>query len=346
MDEGAPVLRGFADAAPKYIVGARIKDATPLLSGGVPTFFTVFPALPVGLDMDMSTGIISGVPEVVVEHGTYEVTASNAEGHSSLELVFSIAEAAPVICRYAVPEAAYTSGVDIGRNYPTVQGGHAKVFKVSPTLPAGLRLDTATGSIQGVPLSAVPWATYRVTTSNASGESSYELRMTVFGRPLLEASDRDLDNSASTVALPYSKAEESSKMWDVMYLDLSLKGYSVLEATYVVGECIEENVPVDALPDATFSVSPSLPRGLCLDAETGAISGTPAAESDLQSYTVTASSRVCDRSLKVKIAIVAARSPTRLSDVCPSLVLSFEGHQQERGSGEGGSGERVDALQR
>ena len=75
------------------------------------------------------------------------------------------------------------------------------------------------------------------------------------------------------------------------YLDnttpLPLVRYSTNPAWYLVGHSITQNAPLIATTGATYSISPSLPVGLTLDANTGAINGIPILEKTSQLYIVT-----------------------------------------------------------
>ncbi len=61
-------------------VGQAITPDIPGSSGGAITSFTVTPALPPGLSMDPSTGVISGTPNAPAAQATYVVTGSNSAG--------------------------------------------------------------------------------------------------------------------------------------------------------------------------------------------------------------------------------------------------------------------------
>jgi hypothetical protein len=80
--------------------------------------------------------------------------------------------------------------------------------------------------------------------------------------------------------------------------DLS-PGYARRNSTYTRGASMADNTLDSSLgggqssaatyPDAFFTVSPALPRGLALDPNTGSISGIPTVSVGLGTYTVTAS---------------------------------------------------------
>lgn len=82
--------------------------------------------------------------------------------------------------------------------------------------------------------------------------------------------------------------------------------YATPDAVYVVGEAIAPNTPqVGGGPVAAFTVSPALPAGLELHAQTGAITGTPSAIEAQATYTVTARNAAGSTSVQLRIAVTA-----------------------------------------
>ena len=71
-----------------------ITSNQPSNGGGTATSYSVSPALPVGLSLSSSTGIISGTPTVAVAAAGYVVTASNTSGSTTVTLNLTV-NAAP-----------------------------------------------------------------------------------------------------------------------------------------------------------------------------------------------------------------------------------------------------------
>src|SRR6266481_6006474 len=69
-------------------VGSPYGPYPPIVSGTV-TGYSVSPALPAGLTLDPTSGVISGTP-VAVSSGTYTVTASDAAGAATAALTLVI----------------------------------------------------------------------------------------------------------------------------------------------------------------------------------------------------------------------------------------------------------------
>ena len=111
-----------------------------------------------------------------------------------------------------------------------------------------------TGSITGTPNAVTATATYTVTARNSGG------------------------STAATLTLSVGAAAAPSNLT-----------YSTPAATYSVGVAIAANTPSSSGGAvAAYSVRPSLPPGLALDASTGILTGTPNTATASATYTVTA----------------------------------------------------------
>lgn len=79
----APVLSTittYASPTAAYRVAEPIVANVPTMDGGVPESFSIDPALPSGLALDPTTGVITGTPTAEVAASTYTVTVSNGAG--------------------------------------------------------------------------------------------------------------------------------------------------------------------------------------------------------------------------------------------------------------------------
>jgi hypothetical protein len=87
----APPPDGLAypEACDSYIVGGEAMSLEPIMKQGACCTFSVSPALPGGLELDTTTGIISGSPTQAVDTATYTVTAKNISGSTNCDLAFS-----------------------------------------------------------------------------------------------------------------------------------------------------------------------------------------------------------------------------------------------------------------
>jgi len=174
----------YTTATADYTVGTPIPPNSPTSSGGAVTSYSVSPALPAGLSLSTSTGIISGTPTVVTSTASYTVTASNSAGSTTASLSITVNVAAPAGLAYTTGTVVYTVGTAITPNSPTSTGGAVTAYSVSPALPAGLSLSTSTGIISGTPTAVTATANYTVTASNSAGSTTATLTITVNVAPL------------------------------------------------------------------------------------------------------------------------------------------------------------------
>jgi photosystem II stability/assembly factor-like uncharacterized protein len=262
-----------------YSTGVPITANTPVAAGSSPMVFRSNPALPPGLSLDSATGILSGTPTQTQSPTAYSIVATNLYGSSALNLVISVLNPPSNFTYSFYPAPQYIVGTAITPNLPTVSG-HVSLYTVSPALPAGLSLDSLTGIISGTPTGASASANYTLTARNASGASA-------------------------TVVLNITVSQKPSNL-----------SYATNPATYRPGVAITANLPsIQGGGSVIYSVSPSLPAGLTLHPLTGALSGTPSAQTAQSFYTVTASnsvgSTICVLVLTVEQS--AAMAPRRLS---------------------------------
>jgi hypothetical protein len=73
-----------------YTVGLAIAPNTPSSSGGAVVGYTVSPELPVGLSLNLWSGVISGTPTSPATTASYTVTAGNAGGYTTALLSITV----------------------------------------------------------------------------------------------------------------------------------------------------------------------------------------------------------------------------------------------------------------
>src|SRR6266849_10859361 len=121
---------------------------TPVTASGgtAPYVYSVSPSLPTGLSLNSNTGAISGTPTVSAATATYTVTVTDANSSTSSQ-TFSLTVNSSVSAVQDVASKTLTVNTAAPPFTPvTASGGTTPyVYSVSPSLPAGLNLNSNTG---------------------------------------------------------------------------------------------------------------------------------------------------------------------------------------------------------
>src|SRR5207253_1940171 len=86
---GPPPPSALSYSSPETAVVGQAHSVSPSVSGSVSNY-TVSPALPTGLTINSSTGVIAGTPSGIAAAATYTVTASNVTGQTSFALALTV----------------------------------------------------------------------------------------------------------------------------------------------------------------------------------------------------------------------------------------------------------------
>lgn len=197
-------------------------------------------ALPPGLTLDTSTGVLSGTP-VTVGSFSGVFAATNSEGTATQSFNFTVN--APLVAP-AFTSADLSPVLVSGSPYSatlTASGNPAASFSVqSGSLPPGLTLDATTGALTGIPSSVGTFGGVFAAT-NSEGIANQAFNFTVNPPP---------------VAPAFTSGS--------------------LSPTLLTGSPYSATLTASGNPTATFSVQAgTLPQGLSLNSTSGAISGTP-----------------------------------------------------------------------
>lgn len=253
------------------------------------------PALPAGLIINAEDGSISGTAEEACPETTYMICAQNKAGEVSAPFVLTVQDGVKptglvlnlegnpsldengcLTCFVGEPVTVAAGTVD-----PPEACDKNFRWRVEPALPDGLSL-MEDGTITGTPTVESPEATYTIIAQNNAGQSVAPIRIAV----------QDGVEPESIVL-----AQQ-----DPVYL---LVGDEVNIGAATVS-------PQDALKRATFVVNPALPDGLTLG-EDGSITGTAAAPSKLQSFTISIKNKQGEASTGLVIEVLEAVKPTSIA---------------------------------
>ena len=137
------------------------------------------------------------ITPVAIGTADITITAADTAGQTATQtLAVTVVDTTPV----AVPSisispatVAATVGTAIANITIDSSGGAVDSYSISPTLTAGLTLDTDTGAISGTPTATAPSRTYTITATNSAGTATAMVNITVNAAPVV-------NNPAPTIA--------------------------------------------------------------------------------------------------------------------------------------------------
>ena len=179
VNDVAPSSLAYSPNSFTLTKGTAMTTVTPTANGGPITGWSVSPSLPAGLSLDSSTGAISGTPTAVTSSATYTINATNTGGYDTATVTIVVNDVAPSGLTYSPSTFTLTKDTAMTTVTPTNSGGTATSYSVSPSLPAGLALDTSTGAISGTPTAVTSSATYTVTATNTGGSTTADVTIVV-----------------------------------------------------------------------------------------------------------------------------------------------------------------------
>ncbi|MEY3918204.1 MAG: hypothetical protein RLZZ132_539, partial [Bacteroidota bacterium] len=171
-----PPPSGFSYSSPhEFTQGVPITGITPSISGTEITFTAA--SLPAGLNINPTTGEITGTPTQASPNTVYIIRASNSTDFVTAPITIGVKIAAPSNLSYASP-LLFEERVPISPIDPSVTG-ITDLFEIYPTLPSGLNFNPNSGQITGTPTLANPSTTYTITVRNATGFTTATTNITV-----------------------------------------------------------------------------------------------------------------------------------------------------------------------
>ncbi|MEE3084157.1 MAG: putative Ig domain-containing protein, partial [Candidatus Thermoplasmatota archaeon] len=236
----------------------------PTLTGpGEITSWAINGSLPSGLSFGTTNGTIWGVPLVNMTTTTYTVWANNTGGSLSATINITVLEPA-VMLDYNPENMTLIRGVQMATLFPSVSGGNASSWAISPDLPAGLNFSD--GVISGTPTVNMTLSMFTVWANTSGGSASHTVNITI-----LEPSG-NLSYSPENITLTRGVA------------------MSNLHPTYSGG--VVEN----------WSIHPALPDGL--NFSNGIISGTATVNLTTSMYTVYANNSGGSAAATINITVL------------------------------------------
>jgi len=226
-----------------YAKSVAIIPDSVLSTGGGITGFAVNPALPTGLTLNPTTGIVSGTPTALTVSAADTVTATGPGGTGKVVLVITVSDTAPAFSyRHASISGVRNVSIAVDTTVSTGGGITSYAMASSTPLPAGLNLNPLTGFISGVPTAVSSLSTDTIIATGPGGTGHAIVTVMV--------ADTSPAFSYARTSIP------------------GVKNVAILPDTVVV-------TGTGAITSYAVSSSTPLPPGLSLNISTGIISGTP-----------------------------------------------------------------------
>lgn len=265
-----------------YFKDVNISPNTPNVEGSKDNIsYSISPALPIGLNLDSQTGIISGTPISLQDRKNYTISVKNDYGLVSYTLSIKVAVPPPSSLNYNLSNEVYYRNINIGSFTPSVVGNVLN-YSIDPSLPEGLEFDTVTGKISGTPSQLLAKRSFSVKAHNDSGFAEFNFYLNV------------IDVAPSNLF------------------------YDLEDATYNVNQQILANRP-NASGGAIdlFVIDPvELPPGLFFNSNNGYIEGKPLFELPSPvDYTITAFNTGGSTSTQISIRVLDKAPATPAYDL-------------------------------
>ncbi len=242
----------YSDSA---VVATRLLthiNAMPSHLGDSIDSYQISPALPLSLSLDSITGIISGTPSILMPLTHYTITGSNSGGSATAIFSLIVNSIAPNILKYSDSVIVATRTISNINSNPIYVGDSITLFKINPSLPMGVSLDSITGKISGIPTVLSPLTNYTITGTNSGGSTNAIINLTV--------------KAMAPTVMSYTPSSV-----------IATNGFTNISSSpSYIGDSI-----------ISFSVAPSFPAGISLNTSTGLISGIPSVVSAQTLYTIT-----------------------------------------------------------
>jgi outer membrane protein OmpA-like peptidoglycan-associated protein len=267
-------------------VGA-MPTITPTNTGGAATSWSSSPALPAGITLNATTGVISGTPTTIQSLTSYAITATNTSGSSTTTIRISISAGTAPVISYSPATVVGLLDTPLTAISP-ITTGTWPTWSITPSLPSGVRFNTQNGQITGTPGAQSAATIYTVTAVNNTASTTTTFTFSVQATP-------------PVISFPTS----------------TFTGTKNIQLNTITPRNLGS-------PVTTWSILPALPAGLNLNPANGSIFGTPTETSTATSYTVTGLNSAGYSSASFTLTIAASLAAPNIS-YSPSSLTALVG---------------------
>ena len=239
-------------------------DVLPLNLGGPVLSWSISPELPEGLEFNVTTGHITGMPTEVMDVRTYAVTATNSGGSASTQINITVLDQVPIIA-YVHDDVILLHNFTVLTMEAISTGGIVTTWSIQPEPSPGLLFDATNGTFSGLATQVQNRTMYTITASNDVGSITVYVNLTI----------------------------------EDLFYNMSLGPLYLLNNSEMVA--LEPELTIGG---STFEIEPDLPEGLFLGADNGTIWGTPTELMALTNFTIYANSSLFNDEFVVQIGVL------------------------------------------
>ncbi|MFI5160154.1 MAG: MBG domain-containing protein, partial [Sphingobacteriales bacterium] len=135
-----------------FTYGTAIAPLNPTSSGGAVDSYSVSPALPTGLSIDPTTGIISGTPTAAIAAADYTVTATNVTSTATFPVNITVGKATLTVTANDQTKVYGAANPALTLAYSGFVNGDTQA--AINTLPTGATTATAASPVTTYPITA------------------------------------------------------------------------------------------------------------------------------------------------------------------------------------------------
>lgn len=149
--------------------------------GGTPSY-SISPALPQGLGLSSSNGVITGTPTVAASQANYTVTAKYGTKSAKATVTVTVTQAsssASLTPSSQVVIATVGKAISTSAFQAANFGTTSVSYSIKPTPPTGLTLNTSSGVLSGTPTVVAAQANYVVTGQSSTAQATASITLTV-----------------------------------------------------------------------------------------------------------------------------------------------------------------------
>jgi len=166
----APLTVSITTTSTVLSTGTAVSFSFETATGGyINRVWSILPALPAGLSISTSTGVITGTPTAYSATATYQITVHDllTPNPQTTTTQVSLYIIPPVVTTTVITRKVLEQNQSYSFTPVTAIGGVGGVtFSVSPSLPVGLSLNSTTGEVSGSVTQFLLASTYSITASS------------------------------------------------------------------------------------------------------------------------------------------------------------------------------------